>query len=299
MGSGARIVVIAVAAIVAVGVASALWIVTGPGPLAFAGGEKVALADYKGPDPTGVPASLKNAGIVARGQWLAKAADCTVCHTAKGGAEYAGGFAFTLPFGTIYSPNITPDKDTGIGNWTDAQFLNAVHKGIDDQGQHLYPAMPYASYTYLTDADALAIKAYLFSLRPVHNEVPDDKLAFPFNQRWLMGFWNMFFAADTRFKPDTAQSPAWNRGAYLAEGLAHCGECHTPRNRGLRARTTAANSQAKPMPAGAPTTSRATTKRASAPGRTMKCTTIFRPDTRSGTARPRARWAKRWIKASA
>ena len=230
LGSGARAVVIAVAAIVAVGIASALWIVTGPGPLAFASGEKVALAVYKGPDPTGVPASLKNASLVERGAWLTKAADCAVCHTAKGGTEYAGGFVFTLPFGTIYSPNITPDKDTGIGNWTDAQFLNAVHKGIDDEGKHLYPAMPYASYTYMTDADVLAIKAYLFSLRPVHHEVADDKLAFPFDQRWLMGFWNMVFAADTRFKPDTGQSPAWNRGAYLAEGLAHCGECHTPRN---------------------------------------------------------------------
>ena len=206
------------------------WIVLGPGPLDFAGGSPVALSDYKGPDPTGVPASLKNASIVARGEWLTKAADCAVCHTAKGGTEYAGGFAFTLPFGTIYSPNITPDKDTGIGNWTDAQFLNAVHKGIDDEGKHLYPAMPYASYTYMSDADVLAIKAYLFSLAPVHHDVPDDKLAFPFNQRWLMGFWNMFFAADTRFRPDTGQSPAWNRGAYLAEGLAHCGECHTPRN---------------------------------------------------------------------
>jgi mono/diheme cytochrome c family protein len=230
LGSGARAGVVAIAAIIAVGIASALWMVTGPGPLAFASGERVALADYKGADPTGVPASLKTASLVERGAWLTKAADCAVCHTAKGGTEYAGGFAFTLPFGTIYSPNITPDKETGIGNWTDAQFLNAVHKGIDDEGKHLYPAMPYASYTYMTDADVLAIKAYLFSLAPVHNEVADDKLAFPFNQRWLMGFWNMFFAADTRFKPDTGQNPAWNRGAYLAEGLAHCGECHTPRN---------------------------------------------------------------------
>jgi mono/diheme cytochrome c family protein len=230
LGSGARAAVIAVVAIIAVGIVFALWIVTTPGPLAFASGERVALADYKGPDPTGVPASLKTASLVERGAWLTKAADCEVCHTAKGGTPYAGGFAFTLPFGTIYSPNITADKETGIGDWTDAQFLNAVHKGIDDEGKHLYPAMPYASYTYMTDADALAIKAYLFSLPPVHNEVPNNTLAFPFNQRWLMGFWNMFFAADTRFKPDTGQSPAWNRGAYLAEGLAHCGECHTPRN---------------------------------------------------------------------
>ena len=100
---------------------------------------------------------------------------------------YAGGLAFELPFGTIYSPNITADKDTGIGNWSDAQFLNALHQGIDDEGERLYPAMPYASYTYMTDADALAIKAYLFSLKPVHQENPENTLSFPFNQRWLMG----------------------------------------------------------------------------------------------------------------
>ena len=165
-----------------------------------------------------------------RGEYLTRAADCTACHTAKGGAPYAGGLAFALPFGTIYSPNITADKDTGIGNWSDAQFLNALHRGIDDEGERLYPAMPYASYTYMTDADALAIKAYLFSLKPVHQENPEDKLSFPFNQRWLMGLWSMFFNADRRFEPNPARSEAWNRGAYLSEALAHCGECHTPRN---------------------------------------------------------------------
>jgi mono/diheme cytochrome c family protein len=230
LGTGVRVLIILIAVVIVAGAFTGLWIITTPGPLAFARGPKVALADYKGPDPTGVPASLKTASLVARGEYLTRAADCAVCHTAKGGTPYAGGFAFTLPFGTIYSPNITPDKDTGIGNWTDAQFLGAVRKGLDDEGHHLYPAMPYSSYTYLTDADALAIKAYLFSLAPVHNDVKDDALAFPFNQRWLMGVWNLFFAADTRFRPDTSESATWNRGAYLAEGLAHCGECHTPRN---------------------------------------------------------------------
>ena len=229
-GHTMRRVVIAIAVVVVALVAAGLWMITGPGPLAFARGERVALSDYKGPDPTGVPASLKNASVVERGKWLAAAADCTVCHTAKGGTEYAGGFAFQLPFGTIYSSNITADKETGIGDWTDAQFLNAVRKGIDDEGKHLYPAMPYASYTYMSDADVLAIKAYLFSLPPVRNAVPENALVFPFNQRWLMGFWNTFFAADARFKPITAETPQWNRGAYLAEALAHCGECHTPRN---------------------------------------------------------------------
>ncbi len=134
-----------------------------------------------------------------------------------------------LPFGTLYSSNITPDKDTGIGSWSDAAFLNALHKGIDDKGRHLYPAMPYVSYTGMTDADALAIKAYLFSLRPVHANAPANNLVFPFNQRWLMGVWSFLFNPGKRFEPDTARSPEWNRGAYLTENLEHCGECHTPR----------------------------------------------------------------------
>ena len=119
----------AVVAIVAVGF---LWIVLGPGPTDFAKGSPVALADYHGADPTGVPAELRSASLLARGEYLARAADCEACHTAKGGTPYAGGLAFVLPFGTIYSPNITPDKETGIGSWSDAAFLNAVHKGIDD-----------------------------------------------------------------------------------------------------------------------------------------------------------------------
>jgi mono/diheme cytochrome c family protein len=206
-----------------------LWVVLGPGPTDFAAGSRVALANYHGADPTGVPPELANAGLIKRGEYLARAADCEACHTAKGGAPFAGGLGFVLPFGTIYSPNITADKDTGIGSWSDASFLNALHKGIDDEGAHLYPAMPFASYTTMTDADALAIKAYLFSLKPVHSDVPDNTLVFPFNQRWLMGVWSFLFNPDKRFEPNTAQSPQWNRGAYLAESLEHCGECHTPR----------------------------------------------------------------------
>jgi mono/diheme cytochrome c family protein len=228
--SAARIVWLVLTIIVVVAAGYGIWLVTGPGPLDFAGGTRVPLAEYKGADPTGVPASLKSADIVTRGKYLAEMADCMVCHTAKGGAPYAGGFAINLPFGTIYSANITADKDTGIGNWTDAQFLGALHRGVDDEGEHLYPAMPYSSYTHMSDADALAIKAYLFSLPPVHQENPETKLRFPFNQRWLMGIWNIFFAPDKRFEPNAQQSPEWNRGAYLATALAHCDECHTPRN---------------------------------------------------------------------
>jgi mono/diheme cytochrome c family protein len=138
--------------------------------------------------------------------------------------------AVKLPFGTLFSTNITPDKETGIGNYSDQDFLNAMHRGIRRDGARLYPAMPYTSYTYVSDADALAIKAYLFSLPPVRATPPANTLAFPFNQRWAMGFWSALFNPDTRFEPDTSKSPEWNRGAYLAEALAHCGECHTPRN---------------------------------------------------------------------
>ena len=224
-----RIVVVLVIAVLIV-LAVISWKSFAPGPMAFAGGLTVALADYHGANPTGVPAVLANADQVKRGEYLAHAADCMVCHTALGRAQYAGGLAIPLPFGTIYSPNITPDRETGIGSYSDQDFLKAVQRGIRRDGARLYPAMPYTSYTYMTDADALAIKAYLFSLPAVHADNRANSFTFPFNQRWTMIFWSSLFNADTRFAPDTAQSAAWNRGAYIAEALAHCGECHTPRN---------------------------------------------------------------------
>jgi mono/diheme cytochrome c family protein len=203
------------------------------GPLAFAGSRTVALADYHAADPTGVPQSLANADQVRRGEYLARAADCLVCHTAPGGADYAGGLAIPLPFGTLYTTNITPDKDTGIGKYSDQDFLDALRRGKRRDGARLYPAMPYTSYSYMTDADALAIKAYLFNLPGVHAKTPANTLALPFNQRWLMAVWSGLFNRDTRFAPHSDRSPEWNRGAYIAEALAHCGECHTPRNLGM------------------------------------------------------------------
>jgi len=221
---------IIVAAVILVALGIYLWHTFVPGPMAFAGGSTVALADYHAADPTGVPADLAGADPVKRGEYLARAADCMVCHTTPGGAPYAGGLEIRLPFGAIYTTNITPDKDTGIGKYSDADFLNAVQRGVRSDGTRLYPAMPYPSYTFMTDADALAIKAYLFSLPGVHAENRADTFSFPFNQRWSMIFWSMAFNPNTRFAPNTARSPEWNRGAYLAEALAHCGECHTPRN---------------------------------------------------------------------
>ncbi len=224
-----RYALLAAAAVAVILLGGFLWIVLGPGPMDFANGGRVSLADYHGTDPTGVPAELRNAAAVKRGEYLARAADCEACHTAKGGVPFSGGLSLPTPFGTIYTPNITPDRDTGIGDWSNAAFLDAVQRGVDDTGAHLYPAMPYASYTGMTDADVLSIKAYLFSLKPVHAAIPNNALAFPFNQRWLMGVWSFLFDSDRRFEPNPNRSPQWNRGAYISENLEHCGECHTPR----------------------------------------------------------------------
>jgi mono/diheme cytochrome c family protein len=215
------------AVIVGVAIVVASYMVFGPGPTNFAGGKRVSLAEYHDQDPTGVPTELKAASLIERGEYLTRAADCMVCHTTKGGR------AFVLPFGTLYSTNITPDVETGIGSYSDANFLDAVHKGIGRGATKLYPAMPYASYTYMSDADALTIKAYLFSLKPLHAPAPQNMLMFPFNQRSLMGVWSAFFNPDKRYEPNTDKSPDWNRGAYLVEAMGHCGECHTPRNLAL------------------------------------------------------------------
>ena len=159
-----RRIVAVVVVILVIGLAAFAWRLVGPRPMAFAGGSTVALADYHAADPTGVPAELAKADVVKRGEYLARAADCVVCHSTPEGKPYAGGLAIRLPFGTLYSTNITPDKATGIGDYSDQDFLNAVQHGIRRDGARLYPAMPFPSYTYITDADALAIKAYLFQL---------------------------------------------------------------------------------------------------------------------------------------
>jgi mono/diheme cytochrome c family protein len=226
-----RYTLIVIGAILAVVLIGFLWIVVlAPHATDFAGGTRVAMTEYHGEDPTGVPAELKGASLIERGQYLARAADCAPCHTAEGGEPFAGGRAFVLPFGTLYSTNITPDKETGIGNYSDANFLDAVHKGIAPGNEKLYPAMPFTSYTYMTDADVSAIKAYLFSLKPVHAPDRENTLSFPFNQRALMGMWALLFNPDKRFEPRAQRDPQWNRGAYLVEAMEHCGECHTPRN---------------------------------------------------------------------
>jgi mono/diheme cytochrome c family protein len=176
-------------------------------------------------------ASARADDLVAKGEYLTRAADCAACHTVPGGAMYTGGRAFVLPMGTVWSPNITPDTKTGIGAYSDDDWLRILQTGVARDGRHLYPAMPYASYTKLTREDALAIKAYLFSLKPVATQpTPAVTMKFPYDQRWGLAFWNLVNARDKRFAPDSGKSEAWNRGAYLVEALGHCGECHTPRN---------------------------------------------------------------------
>jgi mono/diheme cytochrome c family protein len=229
MSPRSRIWLVAGLVIVLVGAAAA-WVMLPPRALSFAGGHPVSLAAYKGPSPVGVPAELRSGDVIARGRYLTRAADCEACHTREGGQPFAGGRAFKSPFGVLYSPNITADPETGIGAWSDADFLRAVHEGIAKDGERLYPAFPYESYTLLADEDVLAIKAYLFSLPIAHATAPPNGLRFPFNQRWLMRIWAAFYNPGQRFQPHEDRSPEWNRGAYLVEALAHCGACHTPRN---------------------------------------------------------------------
>ncbi|THD81727.1 MAG: c-type cytochrome [Phenylobacterium sp.] len=226
----ARWTALTVVAVIVVAVGIAAWLLLPSPAMSFAGGKPVPLASYAGASPTGVPAELRAADPITRGRYLAKAADCEACHTVEGGAPYAGGRPFKTPFGTMYSPNITPDRATGLGTWSDADFLRAVHKGIAKDGERLYPSFPYEAYTLMSDDDVLAIKAYLFSLPPTHAVAPPDALAFPFNHRPLMAVWSLIYNPDHRFQPRADRSPEWNRGAYLAEALAHCGDCHTARN---------------------------------------------------------------------
>ena len=167
---------------------------------------------------------------IARGRYLATVADCAACHTSPGGRLYAGGRVIETPFGKIVSPNLTPDLATGIGAWSDDDFVNALWIGRGAHGTHLYPAMPYTYYTKMSRADILAIRAYLNALQPVPNEVHANQLPFPFDQRWSMAGWNWLFFAAGRFQPVPGKSPEWNRGAYLVQGPGHCGMCHTAKN---------------------------------------------------------------------
>jgi mono/diheme cytochrome c family protein len=165
-----------------------------------------------------------------RGEYLVRAGGCFSCHTAPGGQKMAGGRALTTPFGTFYTPNITPDAATGIGRWTDTEFLRALREGVRPDGTNYFPVFPYPSFTGITDSDALAIKAYLFSLPAVRQQNRPHEVPFPFSWRFLQTGWKLLFFTPGPFQPAPERSAAYNRGAYLVTALAHCGECHTPRN---------------------------------------------------------------------
>ena len=167
---------------------------------------------------------------IAKGAMLASMGYCAECRTAQGGAAFAGGYPVPTPFGTIYGSNIMPDPQTGIGNWSQAAFLRAMHEGVAQNGAYLYPAFPYNHFTLVSDNDAKAIYAYLMTRQPVHNVAPAPKLPFPLNIRLVLAGWNLLFLHEGRFQPDPTQSATWNRGAYIAEGLGHCAACHTPHN---------------------------------------------------------------------
>ena len=167
-----------------------------------------------------------------RGAYLARAAGCFTCHTdvKGGGPPFAGGVPLKTPFGVFYSPNVTPDRETGIGAWSDEDFVRALKHGRRPDGAPLYPAFPYTTYARMTDADALAIRAYLASLPPARQANRPHDLRFPFGWRWTLRVWQALFFDDATFEPRPELNPHENRGAYLVEALAHCGECHTPRN---------------------------------------------------------------------
>lgn len=168
---------------------------------------------------------------IARGEQLALIGNCRDCHTVSGGASFAGGRALESPLGTLYGPNITPDPETGIGRWSEAAFRRAMHEGLGRDGQHLYPAFPYDHFTLLRDEDVSALYAYIMTREPVTNRAPEHELAFPLNVRPLLAGWKLLFFDEGRFAGDADAGNADGRGAYLVRGLAHCGACHTPRNR--------------------------------------------------------------------
>jgi mono/diheme cytochrome c family protein len=186
------------------------------------------------PKSVPIPPAPASAGAneqqIQRGRYLTELGDCVACHTERDGAQFAGGRPLQTPFGTVLSANLTPDADTGIGRYTPETFYRALHEGIDREGRHLYPAFPYNYFARVQREDSDAMFAYLKSLPPVRHAVDRNQLPFPFNIRGLMVLWNALFLDSHPYQDDTTRSAQWNRGAYLARGLGHCGACHTPKN---------------------------------------------------------------------
>jgi mono/diheme cytochrome c family protein len=177
-----------------------------------------------------IPNQTPNADQLRRGQYLVRMGDCAACHTPEGGPAFAGGFGLNTPFGIIYSTNLTSDRETGVGEITADQFYAALHDGIGPKGLPIYPAMPYTAFTRVNRADSDAMLAYLKTVPAVHRDRPANQLPFPLNFRFLVRGWNLLFFIPSNNVPDTSRSADWNRGAYIVNGLGHCGSCHTPKN---------------------------------------------------------------------
>jgi len=209
------LVISAVVAVVAVGLAGAAWMFLDRGFL---------------PTVPGAQAVTATTQTITRGEYLARAGDCVACHAAPGGKLFAGGRAMPTPFGDIFVPNITPDDETGIGRWTSADFYRTMHSGISRDGTLLYPAMPFASYTKVTREDSDSIFAYLMSIPPVNQKNRPHELRFPYNQRDLLLGWRALYFKEGEYVADPRQTAQWNRGAYLVQGLGHCTMCHTAIN---------------------------------------------------------------------
>src|SRR5580700_5121826 len=171
-----------------------------------------------------------DANLVKRGRELAAIGNCNDCHTVRGGQSFAGGLPVPTPFGTIYSSNITPDPETGIGRWSEAAFQRAMRSGVNREGQHLYPTFPYDHFTNVSDQDDAALYAFLMTRPAIHAPARENQLPFPLDQRVVVAGWKLLFLRPGSFQPDPSKSAEFNRGGYLVEGLAHCGACHTPRN---------------------------------------------------------------------
>lgn len=201
--------------------------------LSFAAEANVSAADNEGVYPNYPEVKLSEgeaAKQIKLGEYLSKAGDCIACHTKEGGKPFAGGLPVETPFGTIYSPNITPDKKTGIGKWTSQEFIKAMKHGVSPSGSYYFPVFPYPSFTKMTDKDVLAIKAYLDQVPAVSQENKEPDMPIPFRWRFGQLFWRTLFYTEGEYKNDPSQSAEWNRGAYLVQGLGHCGMCHTPIN---------------------------------------------------------------------
>lgn len=208
----------ALLAVIVLALVAAAWLLFGHREAALPPGKPVTAA------------RLADPGLIARGAYLATVGDCAACHTAQGGAPYAGGRSLPTPFGDVPAPNLTPDAASGLGQWSFDDFWRALHEGRSRDGRALYPAFPYTSYTKVSRDDALALFAYLKSLPPVNHTTPPPSLRFPYDLRASLATWRGLYFRAGMFAPEAQQSAQWNRGAYLVEGLGHCNECHVARD---------------------------------------------------------------------